>query len=276
MNAKSAPRPASKPGRCATTSGSGTGWPSRPRPCAAPAGAGRRRSRRRSAWRDSPRRPSAGRCPGSRSWPSCRSATPERCRPARRGSCGSPRRDGRRSSARRTPPETGPSATTHRPARTPARPTACRAARASPTGSPRPPSARSQRSAPSRPGAGRPGTPAAAAADAAPHQRRIGPIEPGVDQLAVKHRSVDVRVVLEPRLQIATERLKTARRRLPALARRAGQVLRDRLAVPTGVPRDRGLRPAARNQCVYLHVVLLGQHPPRSSSLVLGLENRGQ
>src|SRR5205807_5316010 len=79
----------------------------------------------------------------------------------------------------------------------------------------------------------------------------------------------DVRIVVEPGFQVATERLDAARCSLPPRARWAGKVLADGLAVPAGMPRDRGLRPAASGKRVYLHVVLLGQHPPRSSSLVM-------
>ena len=46
-------------------------------------------------------------------------------------------------------------------------------------------------------------------------------------------------------------------------ARRSSFTRRDRLAVPPGVTSDRGLVPAARGQCVDLHVILLCEHPPR-------------
>jgi hypothetical protein len=40
------------------------------------------------------------------------------------------------------------------------------------------------------------------------HERRIGAVEPGVDELAVKHRRVDVRVIDEPCRQIVAKRLR--------------------------------------------------------------------
>jgi hypothetical protein len=104
-------------------------------------------------------------------------------------------------------------------------------------------------------------------------QRRVGAIEPERHQLVEQHARSDVRVVPEPRLEVGAVGLQAARRRLPC-GPVAGQVLRDRLAIPAGMSRDRGLRPSPARERVYLHVVLLGQHPPRSSSFDSWLENR--
>jgi len=91
-------------------------------------------------------------------------------------------------------------------------------------------------------------------------QRRVGAIEPERDELAEQHAGAHVRVIDEPRLEVGAVGLQAARLRLPG-GSVAGQVLRDRLAVPAGVPGDRGLRPTSARERVYLHVVLLGQHP---------------
>ncbi len=109
-------------------------------------------------------------------------------------------------------------------------------------------------------------------------QGRIGPIEPGVDQLAEQHGRLDVRVLDEPGLQIGAERFKAARRRRPVLTGAiAGEVLPDGLAVPAGMPGDRRRIPATLRERVYLHVVLLCEHPLRvllaSSN---GLKNHGR
>src|ERR1035438_7617902 len=82
-----------------------------------------------------------------------------------------------------------------------------------------------------------------------------------------------MRVIDEPLRDIRPPRLKATRRRLPhqrLLAR--GQVPADRLAVPARVPADRRLIPATRSQSMYLHVVLLCEHPHRSLSLVIASE----
>ena len=41
-----------------------------------------------------------------------------------------------------------------------------------------------------------------------------------------------------------------------------------------GMPADRGLRPTSARERVYLHVVLLDQHPHGPPHIVIGLENR--
>lgn len=108
-----------------------------------------------------------------------------------------------------------------------------------------------------------------------PDQRRVAAIEPGLGELAEQHRRVQVRVIDEPRLDIATERFQAARRRPAVLPDAlALHVLRDRLAVAAGMPADRGHGPAARLQRVYLHVVLLCEHPPRVLLVRCGFENR--
>ena len=99
-------------------------------------------------------------------------------------------------------------------------------------------------------------------------QRRVGAIEPERHELVEQHASAQMRVIDEPGLDVGAVELKTARCPIPGWPV-AGQVLRDRLAVPAGMPRDRGLRPTPARKCVYLHIVLLGQHPPRSSSSVM-------
>ena len=95
-----------------------------------------------------------------------------------------------------------------------------------------------------------------------PHERHVGAIEPELEDLAIEHRPVDVRVIDEPRDEVVTKRLQAARRRL-ALRGGPGQILADRLAVTAGVPRDRRHRPAPPRQGVDLHIVLLSQHPLR-------------
>src|SRR5450755_534036 len=82
-----------------------------------------------------------------------------------------------------------------------------------------------------------------------------------------------MRVIDEPFRDIRPPRLKATRRRLPHQRLLAGgQVPADRLAVPARVPADRRLIPAARSQSMYLHVVLLCEHPHRSLSLVMASE----
>src|SRR5450755_357968 len=77
-----------------------------------------------------------------------------------------------------------------------------------------------------------------------------------------------MRVIDEPFRDIRPPRLKATRRRLPHQRLLAGgQVPADRLAVPARVTADRRLIPAARSQSMYLHVVLLCEHPHRSLSL---------
>ena len=96
------------------------------------------------------------------------------------------------------------------------------------------------------------------------HQRRIGAIETGVDELTKQHRRLQVLVVREARLDVGAERLQAARRRRPADQRtaRRGKVLAHRLAVTAGMAADRRHRPATRSKRVNLHVILLCEHPP--------------
>ena len=103
-------------------------------------------------------------------------------------------------------------------------------------------------------------------------QRRIRAIEPSLGQLVEQRHGREVRVIDEPGGDIRPPRLKTARRPLPRRHRAGGQILADRLAVPARVPADRRLIPAARGQGMYLHVVLLCEHPHRSLSLVMASE----
>lgn len=108
-----------------------------------------------------------------------------------------------------------------------------------------------------------------------PDQRRIGPVEPGRGELVKQRHRRQVRIVDEPRLDVAAKRLHATRRPLAPHPGRTGEVLRDRLAVTARVPADRRHRPAARLQCVDLHVVLLCEHPPRDLLLDIdGLEHR--
>jgi hypothetical protein len=82
-------------------------------------------------------------------------------------------------------------------------------------------------------------------------QRRVGPVEPG-PWLAVQHGRVEVRIIDEPRLDVAAKRLQATRRRRPMLASAlaALQVLAHRLRVAAGVPGDLRHLPAARLQRV--------------------------
>ncbi len=52
-----------------------------------------------------------------------------------------------------------------------------------------------------------------------PHERHVGALEPELDDLAIEHRPVDVRVIDQSRCQVVAERLKAARRPAPATAR---------------------------------------------------------
>jgi hypothetical protein len=99
-------------------------------------------------------------------------------------------------------------------------------------------------------------------------QRRVGPIEPRLDELAMKHGRLQVWVLDKPRRDVVAERLQAARRR-PALlpGAVAGQVLADRLRIAAGVTADRSDRPPARLERVKLHVVLLWSIPSGASLL---------
>src|SRR5450631_4835581 len=81
-----------------------------------------------------------------------------------------------------------------------------------------------------------------------------------------------MRVIDEPGGDIRPPRLQTARSPLPDHLIAGDQVLADRLAVPARVTTDRRLIPAAHSQSMYLHVVLLCEHPHRSLSLVIASE----
>jgi hypothetical protein len=52
-----------------------------------------------------------------------------------------------------------------------------------------------------------------------------------------------------------------------------GQILADRLAIPTRVTSDRRNRPAPASKRVYLHIVLLSQHPQRLPFSGSGVEH---
>jgi putative transposase len=93
-------------------------------------------------------------------------------------------------------------------------------------------------------------------------QRLVGAIEAERTQLPQQHRRVQVRIVREAALDVGPERLEHARRpRSPAplTPRQPGT---DRLAIPTGVARDRAHRPAPPAQRHDLHQILPRQQAP--------------
>jgi hypothetical protein len=93
-------------------------------------------------------------------------------------------------------------------------------------------------------------------------QRRVGALEPGVDELAVQHGGVEVRVIAKARRDVRAKRLQAARRRPAVLAGAlAAQVPADRLGITSGVAADGSNRPAPRPERVDLHVILLSEHP---------------
>jgi hypothetical protein len=95
-----------------------------------------------------------------------------------------------------------------------------------------------------------------------PHERHVGTIEPKLDDLAVEHRPIDMRILDEPRHAVLAKRIDAARH-WRAQRRRPGQIAAHGLAVTAGVPRNRKHRPAPPRQGVDLHIVLLSQHPLR-------------